>query len=62
MSDIDTYDTQIAILNQVVEEMHKKGATQPLQLTQLTQLIQLIQPTHLTAVIQNPQMTSSVHH
>jgi 2,4-dienoyl-CoA reductase-like NADH-dependent reductase (Old Yellow Enzyme family) len=50
MSDIDTYDTQIAILNQVAEEMHKKGATQPLQLI------------HLTAVIQNPQMTSFVHH
>ena len=53
MSDIDTYDTQITILNQVAEEMHKKGATQPLQ---------LIQPIHLTAVIQNPQMTSFVHH
>ena len=25
MSDIDTYDTQIAILNQLAEEMHKKG-------------------------------------
>ncbi len=59
MSDIDTYDTQIAILNQGAEEMHKKGATQPLQ---LIQLIQLIQPIHLTAVIQNPQMTSFVHH
>ena len=56
MSDIDTYDTQIAILNQVAEEMHKKGVTQ------LIQLIQLIQPTHLTAVPQNPQMTSFVHH
>ncbi len=53
MSDIDTYETQIAILNQVAEEMHKKGATQ---------LIQLIQPIHLTAVLQNPQMTSIVHH
>ncbi len=59
MSDIDTYETQIAILNQVAEEMHKKGAT---QLTQPLQLIQLIQPIHLTAVIQNPQMTSFVHH
>jgi len=27
MSDIDTYDTQIAILNQVAEEMHKKLPT-----------------------------------
>jgi len=25
LSDIDTYDTQIAILNHVAEEMHKKG-------------------------------------
>jgi len=56
MSDIDTYDTQIAILNQVAEEMHKKGATQPLH------LLHLLQPIHLTAVIQNPQMTSFVHH
>ncbi len=53
MSDIDTYETQIAILNQVAEEMHKKGVTQP---------IQLRQPILLTAVPQNPQMTSFVHH
>ena len=51
MSDIDTYDTQIVILNQVAEEMHKKGATQPLH---LLHLLHLLQPIHLTAVIQNP--------
>ena len=44
---------QVAILNQVAEEMHKKGAT---QLIQLIQLIELRQPIHLTAG-PHPQMT-----
>ena len=56
MSDIDTYDTQIAILNQVAEEMHKTRS----DTTDTTDTIDTTDTSDGSA--QNPQMTSFVHH